>query len=158
MDFLSEETTGKKMTPRKHGGRVLLIILLELLAAGGGYRLWSFLTNYRPLISSIPLVQAGGQVTVNGARFGAQAVGASLVRPDGSTVALKVVSWTPGQVVVSLPDQSSAGAITVTAQTFLGKRTSLPRGFVIQSAGLPSQPNGYETPVQADSLADLSPG
>jgi outer membrane protein assembly factor BamB len=151
MDFLSEETTGKKMTPRKHGGRVLLIILLELLAAGGGYRLWSFLTNYRPLISSIPLVQAGGQVTVNGARFGAQAVGASLVRPDGSTVALKVVSWTPGQVVVSLPDQSSAGAITVTAQTFLGKRTSLPRGFVIQSAGLPSQPNGYETPVQADS-------
>jgi outer membrane protein assembly factor BamB len=151
MDFLFEETTGKRKTRRGRGSRVLLIILLVLMLAGGGYWIWSFLTNYRPLISSIPLVQPGGQVTVNGARFGTQALGANLVKPDGSTVALQVVSWSPGRIVVNLPDQISAGSIAITAQTFLGKRTSLPRGFVIQSAGLPSLPNGYETPVQADS-------
>jgi hypothetical protein len=43
----------------------LLIILLVLLVVGGGYRLWSFLNNYRPLISSIPLVQPGGQVVAD---------------------------------------------------------------------------------------------
>jgi outer membrane protein assembly factor BamB len=138
---------------RKGGrkGRVTLVILLILVVAAGGYWLANFLINYRPLISSIPLVQPGGQVTITGSRFGTQAVSASLVKPGGSSVSLKVISWKPGQIVVSLPAQTSSGAIAVTARTFLGKRTSLPRGFVVQAAGLPSQPNGYETPVQADS-------
>ncbi len=62
-----------------------------------------------------------------------------------------MVSWTPGQIVVNLPDQTGGEAITVTAHTFLGERTSLPRGFTVQATGLPSQPNGYAVPVQADS-------
>jgi outer membrane protein assembly factor BamB len=151
MELLSEETSTNKSKRRKHGGRVALIILLALVVLAGGYWLATFLINYRPLISSIPLVEQGGRVTINGARFGTQELGASLVKVDGSMVALKVVSWAPGQIVANLPDQTSGGAITVTAHTFLGKRTSLPRGFVMQAAGLASQPNGYATPVQAGS-------
>ena len=151
MDFLSEETPPKKTIKRIHGGRVLLIFLLVLLVAGGVYWLVNFLVNYRPIISSIPLVEPGGHVTINGSRFGRQAQGASLVKADGSAESLKIVSWAPGQIVVDLPDMTTGGAIAVMAQTFLGKRTSQPRGFVIEAAGLPSQPNGYATPVQADS-------
>lgn len=129
MDDIFAETSGSRPPRRKRGGRVWLVILLVLLAAGGGAWLYSFLTNYRPLINSIPLVAPGGQVTVNGSRFGTQAVKADLVNADGSTKDLKVVSWAPDQVVVSLPAQTKGGAITVTAHTFLGVRSSLPRGL-----------------------------
>ena len=36
----------------------MLILLLVLLILAGGYSLVTFLTNYRPLISSTPLVDA----------------------------------------------------------------------------------------------------
>jgi outer membrane protein assembly factor BamB len=151
MEEFSGEATAVKPVRRKHGGRVMLIILLVLVLLAGGYWLANFLITYRPLIGSIPLVQPGGQVTIDGSRFGKQAVSASLVKADGSTASLRVVSWAPGQIVVTLPDQTTAGSIAVTAHTFLGDRTSLPRGFVVQAAGLPSRPNGYAVPVQADS-------
>ena len=106
-----DEEIKDKPTRRKHGGRITLIILLVLLVAGGGYWLANFLMTYRPLINSIPLVQPGGQVTIIGARFGKQAVSANLVKADGSAVPLKVVAWTPEQIVVKLPDQTSGGAI-----------------------------------------------
>ncbi|HVM72583.1 MAG TPA: PQQ-binding-like beta-propeller repeat protein [Anaerolineales bacterium] len=146
-----DEIPEKKPGRRKPHGRNLLIFLLVVLVVGAGYWLATFLLNYRPLIDSIPLVQPGGRVTVYGSRFGSQPLAASLVKSNGVPVSLKIVSWTPAQVVLELPDQTLAGAITITARTFLGNRTSLPRGFVVQAAGLPSQPNGYATPVQADS-------
>jgi len=106
-----DEIPTKKPKQRKHTGRVTLTILLVLLVLAGGYWLANFLINYRPLISSIPLVQPGGQVTINGARFGTQALGASLVRADGSSKSLQVVSWTPTQIIVKLPAQTSAGPL-----------------------------------------------
>ena len=89
MDVHMEEFSGEAATVepvrRKHGGRVMLIILMVLVLLAGGYWLVNFLVTYRPLIGSIPLVQPGGQVTINGSRFGTQAVSASLVKVDGST-------------------------------------------------------------------------
>ncbi|HTX92177.1 MAG TPA: PQQ-binding-like beta-propeller repeat protein [Anaerolineales bacterium] len=143
--------SGRRAAGKPANPKAFLIFLAVLLVLGGGYWLVTFLIAYRPLVASIPLVEPGTAVTISGSRFGTQPVAVSLVKADGSTEALQVSSWTPGQIVVSLPAGTASGAITVTAHTFLGDRTSLPRGFVVHAAGLPSEPNGYDVPVQADS-------
>ena len=136
---------------QRNAGKVTLIVLLVLLVLACGYVLGTFLINYRPLITSIPLVEPGGTVTIQGSRFGTQPVEVDLLRTDGSKESLQVVSWTPAQIVVSLPGPTASGSLSVTARTFLGKRSSLRRGFMVHAAGLPSQPNGYEVPVQPDA-------
>ncbi len=84
MEYYPEETTTRRTTRRKprRKVRVVPILLLTLLVLAGSYWLTTFLINFRPLITSIPLVAPGGQVTINGSRFGKQAVKASLVK-DG---------------------------------------------------------------------------
>src|ERR1035437_2703810 len=95
-----DDTPPTELKKRKggHKGRVTIIILLILVVAAGGYWLANFLMTYRPAISSIPLVHPGGQVTINGSRFGPQAVSPSLVRSGGPSVPIKVFSWKPGQI------------------------------------------------------------
>ena len=136
---------------RRGSAKGCLTFLLVLAVLAGGYFGVTFLLNYRPLIVSIPVVDPGGQITVDGARFGSQPVGVDLVRADGSSEALTVDSWSDVQIVVEQPSDASGGSLQVRARTFLGERTSLPRGYVVRDPGLPSEPYGYQVPVQADS-------
>jgi outer membrane protein assembly factor BamB len=127
------------------------MILAALLVLGLGSWLGVFLIQYRPLISTIPLVKPGGEITIDGSRFGSTAGAVQLVRPDGARQDLQVDRWTPAQIRVASPGGAADGSLEVTAHTFLGERSSERRGFVVQAAGLPSAPNGYQVPVQTDS-------
>ena len=64
---------------------------------------------------------------------------------------LDVITWSDNEIKVHIPPELKSGTVRVETNFPFGLRASPSRDFIVQSAGLPSLPNGYQVPVEADS-------
>jgi outer membrane protein assembly factor BamB len=104
-----------------------------------------------PHIVSVPLVRQGGEVIIDGQHFGAQQGNSYLVFDiDQQQMVIEdTVSWSDTRIDVKLPVANTEGSVYVVRRIPLLSLASNVVAYVVQAAGLPSQPYGYEVPVQA---------
>ncbi len=119
------------------------VLAVSLLAALG----------FQPTIKTVPVTPAGGALEVIGQGFGAQQGDSSVLVQLGAAPAApaEVVSWSDQRIVAALPDAAGSGQVQVVRNTLLGEQQSDWTPFIVQAADLPSQPFGYQTPVQPES-------
>ena len=113
---------------------------------------WLGYVRYRPVIQRIPLIDAGGELYVQGRSFGArQGSGHLVLEVGGERMVLRdVTRWSDREVVAQLPSVQS-GQAQIVRQILFVRWASKPFPFVVQTEGLPSAPYGYQVPVQARS-------
>jgi outer membrane protein assembly factor BamB len=106
-----------------------------------------------PHIVSVPIVRQGGAMIIAGQHFGAEQDGSYLVFnvDDQPLVIEQVEAWSDAQIVVKLPVANTAGTVYVVRRIPLFALASNVVAYTVQAAGLPSQPYGYEVPVQENS-------
>jgi outer membrane protein assembly factor BamB len=106
-----------------------------------------------PHIVSVPVVRQGGDLIITGQHFGAEQGGSYLVfRLDNQALVIEhIESWSDTQIVVKLPVANTGGTVYVVRRIPLFALASNVVAYVVQAAGLPSQPYGYEVPVQENS-------
>jgi outer membrane protein assembly factor BamB len=106
-----------------------------------------------PHIVSLPTVRPGGKLVINGQRFGAEQGGSYLVfnGDDRPWVIEHTESWSDTQIEVKLPIADTEGTVYVVRRIPLFALASNVNAYVVQAAGLPSRPYGYEVPVQENS-------
>ena len=124
------------------------IFFLGLIAAG-----LRVLLSYRPQIYRVPVASRTGELEIQGSRFFArQGRGqVHLLGPGGATRPLQVTAWAGNRIRVRLPEDIASGQVQVVQRTPLGLRKSNPVPFITRAASLPSEPFGYQVPVQAGS-------
>ena len=124
------------------------IFFLGLIAAG-----LRVLLSYRPQIYRVPVASRTGELEIQGSRFFArQGRGqVHLLGQGGATRPLQVTAWAGNRIRVRLPEDITSGQVQVVQRTPLGLRKSNPAPFVTRAASLPSEPFGYQVPVQAGS-------
>jgi len=112
-----------------------------------------WLVRYRPVINRVPVGERAGDLEIQGTRFGLrQGRGqAYLLGPGGATRTLQVLGWANHRILVQLPADIEYGHLQVIQRTPLGMRKSNPAPFITQAPSLPSEPYGYQVPVQAGS-------
>jgi outer membrane protein assembly factor BamB len=122
-----------------------------ILGIVGGLLRW--LAAYRPHIQRVPVADRAGELEILGNRFAArQGRGqVEILGPGGATRQLEVLAWSNHRILVRLPEDIISGQLQVIQRTPLGSRKSGPAAFITRAAGLPSEPFGYQVPVQADS-------
>lgn len=120
-----------------------LVLALSLLAALG----------WQPAINSVPVTPAGGDLVLLGRGFGAQQGNSTVVIESGAAQAelASIVFWSDSRIVAHLPPQAGNGAAQVVRRGLLGEQASEAVPYVVQAPDLPSQPFGYEVPVQPES-------
>jgi outer membrane protein assembly factor BamB len=115
---------------------------------------WLAYRKLRPVIDRVPFIRAsGGDLTVVGRAFGRrQGESHLLLRIGDRQVVLRDIrSWSEQQIVARFPVGWAGGTVQVIRHTLLGRLASAPACFVVQAAGLPLEPHGYQVPVQAGS-------
>ncbi|MFO7683132.1 MAG: PQQ-binding-like beta-propeller repeat protein [Chloroflexota bacterium] len=125
-----------------------VIFWVIVVMVGGG---WLLLRSVQPVISSVPIVPGeSGLLTVQGDHFGGSQGRSELLLTTAAGVqALPVQSWQDERITAVLPTPAN-GSIQVIRRLLVPFRSAdVP--FVVQSAGLPSQPFGYANPVQPDA-------
>jgi outer membrane protein assembly factor BamB len=138
------------MPPRKRlPGYLFKLILLVIVTAGLITLFYRLYDNYRPVITSIPILKPDSRLVILGQGFGAQQGNSQLKLTNGQVLA--VSAWSDTRLESSLPVGLQNGSVIVERTTWLGLRPSTPHDFITQAAGLPSQPYGYQAPVQEDS-------
>jgi outer membrane protein assembly factor BamB len=128
-------------------GRLLRpIFILGIVAAG-----LRWLAAYRPHIQRVPVASRAGQLEIQGSRFAARQGRGQVVilGPGGATRRLEALAWANHRILVRLPEDIESGQVQVIQRTPLGSRKSNPCAFVTLASGLPSEPYGYQVPVQA---------
>ena len=137
-----------KPNQEKSGRFLRPIVLLGVVAA---FIRW--LSRYRPTIERIPVASRPGELEIQGRRFAARQGSGEVVLlgPGGATRQLEVLAWANQRILARLPDDIASGQVQVIQRSLLGRRKSEPAAFVTQAAGLPSEPFGYQVPVQAGS-------
>ncbi len=106
-----------------------------------------------PHIISVPIVRQGGDLIITGQHFGAQQGGSYLVFNinDRASVIEETIAWSDTRIDVKLPVANTEGTVYVVRRIPLLSLASNVVAYVVQTAGLPSQPYGYEVPVQENS-------
>jgi outer membrane protein assembly factor BamB len=127
--------------------------LLLLAGLALAYLAFTWVRDYRPLISRVPAIEPGQTLTLEGRRFGRQQREGQVFLQTGSgeSDVLDVVSWSADKIEVRLPGGAGHGSLIVRQNTVFGQRESNPHGFIVLDPSLPSEPYGYRVPVQADS-------
>lgn len=128
-------------------------VLIALACIAAIAYIFSLIANDYPRITSIPAAQAGQPLVIYGSGFGGS--------PDQSRVyleqdslpptQLQVLAWGQTGISAGLPAGVTEGRVLVERPSLFGLRRSPAAYFVSRSAGLPSQPNGYDVPVQPES-------
>ena len=122
-------------------------VIIVLVVGAGLVRV-----SVTPSVTKIPIVPSETAViTVLGDHFGSNQGNSELrLAHNNSIQSLSVQSWQDNQITAVLPGQISEGSIQVVRRVLLPFQSNeVP--FVVQSAGLPSQPNGYANSVQPDA-------
>jgi outer membrane protein assembly factor BamB len=106
-----------------------------------------------PHIVSLPLVRQGGDLIIDGQHFGAQQGNSYLVFDidQQQMIIDHTESWSDTRIDVKLPVANVEGTVYVVRRIPLFALASNVVAYVVQAAGLPSQPYGYEIPVQENS-------
>jgi len=125
----------------------LPILILVLLAAAA---LW--LRSRVPLITSIPAVQPGADLSILGQHFGARQGSSTLSllnAPAESTrpAPLQVTAWSDTRITARLPQGVTSGRVQI-SRSILFRSSSAAHAFLTAAPGLPSQPYGYTVPVE----------
>lgn len=109
--------------------------------------------GWQPVITSVPVTPAGGDLALVGRGFGDRQGASTVIVTwgDQATVLTDIVFWSDSRIVAGLPAQAARGAVQVIRRGLLGEQASEAVPFVVQAPDLPSQPFGYETPVQPES-------
>ncbi len=128
-------------------GRRGLLLAGVVVVLGG----WWVVQRLRPSIRAVPVVVRGGTVTVLGAGFGATQGGSELLYEANGSTRAKVVQWFDNKIVAEIPAAASGGRLRVVKRFSFARLRSEAVPLVVQAAGLPSQPYGYQVPVQQDS-------
>ncbi|MEW6439925.1 MAG: PQQ-binding-like beta-propeller repeat protein [bacterium] len=120
-----------------------LLAIVALLASG-------CLSSIEP-----PAAQPEGQIRLFGRGFGNMQRGSyvSFTEGGGTAVEVRTVeAWTDRQIVLSVPPGVGSCDVRVHVDlSLVGMQVSEPVYLQVKAAGLPSEPYGYEVPVQADS-------
>ncbi len=103
-----------------------------------------------PHIDPITVVDNERILVITGYNFGAKVGDVTLTVSDPNCMAPAEV-WTPTTLAFTLPDACAGGTIRAERNTFGFRWRSNTVPFVVQIAGLPSEPYGYTVPVLADS-------
>jgi outer membrane protein assembly factor BamB len=121
----------------------VLAAAIALLAALG----------FQPIVETVPVAPAGGPLQIIGHGFGEQQGNNRVLLRFGDAPATpaEALSWSGERIVAALPPMTGSGAVQVVRTTLLGEQRSEWTPFVVQAADLPSQPFGYQTPVQPES-------
>ena len=72
-----------------------------------------------------------------------------LLGPGRATRPLEILAWANHHIRARLPEDIESGRVRVVQRSPLGRRASYPAAFVTRAASLPSEPYGYQVPVQA---------
>ena len=134
---------GKK---QKSLGILLLLILVILF---GWWLLTAVSAVVTPVITFIPVASEANDLLIQGRHFGSQMGKVLLLSQPPS--GLDVITWSDNEIKVHIPPELKSGTVRVETNFPFGLRASPSRDFIVQSAGLPSLPNGYQVPVEADS-------
>lgn len=128
---------------RPHLWAGALIVAISLLAALG----------WQPVINSVPVTPAGGDLALLGRGFGDRQGNSTVVIEAGGarTTLTDIVFWSDSRIVAKLPPQTGNSAVQVIRSGLLGEQASAAVPFVVQAPGVPSQPFGYDVPVQPES-------
>ena len=99
--------------------------------------------------------EVGGRIEITGHHFGASQGDSYLsftMIKAGLVEVRQVVSWSNRKIVLDLPESVGTGYLRLHRKVpLLGMRVSDPHYIEVQASGLPSEPYGYEVPVQAAS-------
>lgn len=105
-----------------------------------------------PRVESVPVVSPGGEVRLLGAGFGAGGEpSAVLYRRGDRTERLEVASWSDDRILARGRAVVATGEVRVERPSLVGVRTSEWVPVVVRAPGLPSEPFGYEVPVEPGS-------
>lgn len=105
-----------------------------------------------PVITSVPLVKANDPVTIEGAAFGGGQGGRVEFIAEGKTVQAQVTAWTDKRITTAWPeDLRSGGYVRVVRDLGAFQWPSKPFCYIVKDPSLPSQPYGYQVPVQANA-------
>ncbi|MGB8647876.1 MAG: PQQ-binding-like beta-propeller repeat protein [Anaerolineae bacterium] len=125
----------------------IVLGLIVLVLAG-----WWLDSILQPVIVSVPILHAGQGLTLIGHGFGGpQTDSYVIVQPGNRRIQpSEIVSWSDNKVVTSITP-TAEGTAQVLKGMFVTTWPSATVPFVVQQSALPSQPNSYQVPVQADS-------
>lgn len=128
--------------------RSMTFAALFVLAAG-----MLGLFGLQPVIETVPVTPAGGDLVLLGRGFGVQQGNSKVIIDAGGaqTALTDIVFWSESRIVAHLPPQTGSGAVQVVRAGLLGEQRSGWASFVVQAADLPSQPFAYDVPVQPES-------
>jgi outer membrane protein assembly factor BamB len=143
---------GCLFSPFRAAGRLLrskLLWTLILLTAAAVFSYHAL----KPRIVAIPVISAGDALEILGRSLGG--TGRIHIAWPGGGEALapaKMLTWTPDRVVTPGNAASAAGMGRVRLEKMIaGFAWAVEAAFVIRESGLPSEPYGYEVPVQPES-------
>ena len=140
-------TVTSKMKP-KRWGFALVSSLIGLTILVLGFVFFS-LKNLTPDIKQIPFVPNGKNLVIHGQHFGSSIGQVRLA--SQSAASLDVLNWTDSEITAHLPAGIQGGTVQVVRPFLFGEIPSPTRDFIVQAPGLPSQPFGYQVPVEDDS-------
>ena len=128
--------------------RWLWLIVVVLFLGNWLYR------ELEPELYQVLVVRPGEPLTLVGDDFGRQQ-GHSLVRlTSGDDLIIQyeeTFSWENHQITISAPSPGGEGTVQVIKRVLFFDWPTAVLPFVVQNEDLPSQPYGYETPVQPES-------
>jgi outer membrane protein assembly factor BamB len=114
---------------------------------------WLALHRLRPGIERVSRVDPDGKLTIEGRNFGRrQGRGRVEIEAGERSLTLRKTSaWTGRRIVVHVPEIETGGTVRVVRRLGWLRFTSPPVPFVVQRADLPSEPHGYQVPVEPGS-------
>ncbi len=122
-----------------------------LLAVGMLAAVWLLARAVQPVIARVPVVAPDGRLTVEGKSFGRGQGGSSLLvaGDDGLLVPVAPAAWSNQEITAPAP--ATGGTVQVVRKLFVFTLVSNKVAFVVQAPNLPSQPYGYQVPVEPGS-------
>ncbi|MGD1994322.1 MAG: PQQ-binding-like beta-propeller repeat protein, partial [Anaerolineae bacterium] len=134
-------------------GRRTPWILWPFVAMGALLTGWVALRRMRPVVERVSRIEPGGKLTIQGRGFGRRQ-GRSVLQIQAGDRSIKLretSEWSARRIVARLQEVEAGGTLQVVRRVGWLRMTSAPVPFVVQPADLPSEPYGYQVPVQARS-------
>lgn len=114
---------------------------------------WLVFTVTRPVIDVVPVTQPSSTLTLSGHGFGNRQNGSYLVWQFGDRQVTQDsgLTWSNSRIVTTLPAEAASGTVQVMKRMLFTYWLSEAAPLVVPAPDLPSQPFGYEIPVQDES-------
>ncbi len=112
---------------------------------------WFLARNLEPVIERVPVVAPGSDLMIEGRAFGSRQGNSSVFVTGQDDIPVGVEPSTWSNQSVSVPAPGVGGTVQVMRKVLLFTLTSDAVPFVVQATDLPSQPYGYQVPVEPES-------